>query len=411
MNILFLDQSGNLGGAELSLADVAAPYRDRCLVGLFADGPFRAYLEQRSIPVNVLVDCPIFIQRTSGLLHNLGQVRSLLPLILQVAKIARRYDVIYANTQKALVVGAIASVLARRPLVYHLRDILSVNHFSTTNRLIAINLANLCASLVLANSEATRSAFVAAGGRSEITQVVYNGFTPEQYQTDPEIVNQLRHQLGLTNKFIVGHFSRLSPWKGQHILLDALTKCPGEIVALLVGDALFGEQEYVQQLQQQVINLGLQDRVRFLGFRSNVPELMAACHLITHTSTAPEPFGRVIVEGMLCDRPVIATGAGGAVELIEHGKTGWMCVPNDANQLAAQIMHCYQHPSQSATIAHQGKLQARQHFSLQLMNQKIAQLLDCAVQQPHQQAQPTQLSGIPQPEATFNHSVSGQSSR
>jgi glycosyltransferase involved in cell wall biosynthesis len=51
---------------------------------------------------------------------------------------------------------------------------------------------------------------------------------------------------------------------------------------------------------------------------------MAACDLVTHTSTAPEPFGRVIVEAMLCGTPVIAAGAGGATELIEHGKTGWL---------------------------------------------------------------------------------------
>jgi glycosyltransferase involved in cell wall biosynthesis len=399
MNILFLDQSGHLGGAELSLADVTLPYRDRCLVGLFADGPFREYLQQRSIPVSVLSHRPICIQRTSGLLHSLSQARFLLPLILQVAKIARRYDLIYANTQKALVIGGLASILAHRPLVYHLRDILSADHFSATNRLMAIQLANHCASLVLANSEATRSAFVAAGGRPDIAQVLYNGFTPEQYQIDTKTVNQLRQQLGLKDRFVVGHFSRLSPWKGQHVLLSALAKCPKQIVALLVGDALFGEQEYVQQLQQQVIDLGLQNRVQFLGFRSNIPQLMAACDVITHTSTAPEPFGRVIVEGMLCNRPVIAAGAGGAVELIEHGKTGWTCTPNDANQLATQILYCYQHPSQAVTIAQQGKRHASQRFNLQLTNQMIAQYLDRVLQSSRSHSQ---ISEATQPKSIFN---------
>ena len=53
MKILFLDQSGKLGGAELSLADVATTYRDRSLVGLFADGAFRELLEERKIPVKI----------------------------------------------------------------------------------------------------------------------------------------------------------------------------------------------------------------------------------------------------------------------------------------------------------------------------------------------------------------------
>jgi len=51
---------------------------------------------------------------------------------------------------------------------------------------------------------------------------------------------------------------------------------------------------------------------------------MTACDLVAHTSTVPEPFGRVIVEAMLCERPVVAAGAGGVVELVEPGKTGWL---------------------------------------------------------------------------------------
>lgn len=63
-----------------------------------------------------------------------------------------------------------------------------------------------------------------------------------------------------------------------------------------MGDALFGEQDYVQQLHQQVETLNLESQVKFLGFRSDIPQLMAACDLVAHTSTAPEPFGRVIVK-------------------------------------------------------------------------------------------------------------------
>ncbi|MEG4172930.1 glycosyltransferase [Microcoleus sp. S13_D1] len=65
--------------------------------------------------------------------------------------------------------------------------------------------------------------------------------------------------------------------------------------------------------------LGLEDRVNFLGFRSDIPQLMAICDLVAHTSTAPEPFGRVIVEAMLCGRPIVAAQSGWAIELIEPG--------------------------------------------------------------------------------------------
>ncbi len=375
MKILFLDQSGKLGGAEISLADVAKYYRDNCLVGLFADGPFRDLLEQQQIPVRVLTTQPIQVSKNSGVLESLKSISSIVPLIIQVTQIARNYDLIYANTQKALVVGALASFLSSRPLVYHLRDILCANHFSQTNRRIAVTLANRCASLVIANSQATGKAFIEAGGRADIVKVVYNGFDPERYRAQQAEIDRVRQQFELEGKFVVGHFSRLSPWKGQHVLIEALKYCPKQVIAILVGDALFGEQDYIEQLQQQVAELGLKERVQFLGFRSDVVPLMVACDLVAHTSTSPEPFGRVIIEAMLCGTPVVATAAGGVVELVEQNKTGWLVKPGDALELAATINTCHQQPESAATIVRQAQLQASENFHVSAINRQIAQLL------------------------------------
>ncbi|MEQ8537681.1 MAG: glycosyltransferase [Coleofasciculus sp. D1-CHI-01] len=376
MKILFLDQSGKLGGAELSLTDLAKPYRHHCLVGLFADGTFRELLEHQQIPVQVLTTEPIRVKKDSGIFQSLESMNSLVPLIIKVTQIARDYQLIYANTQKALVVGAFASLFSHRPLVYHLHDILSPDHFSLTNRRIAVTLTNRLASLVITNSQATQTAFIAAGGRSELTKVVYNGFELNSYKTQANDPNHIRKKLGLDGQFIVGHFSRLSPWKGQHILLEALTQCSPEVSAILVGDALFGEQNYVQHLHQQVAELGLKERVQFLGFRSDIVPLMKACDLIAHTSTAPEPFGRVIVEAMLCERPIVAAAGGGVIELIEAEKTGWLFSPNNSPQLAQIITTCRNQPERAATMARQAQSQASQRFNLNTVNQQIAQLLD-----------------------------------
>ena len=375
MKILFLDQSGKPGGAELCLIDIAKPYRDNCLVGLFADGSFRHLLEQQQIPVQVLTTQSIQVRKESSFAQGLGSLGQLLPLIGRVVRLSHNYDLIYANTQKALVVGALASFLSRRPLVYHLHDILSTEHFSRTNLSIAVTLANHFASLVIANSKASQVAFLEAGGRSDIIDVVYNGFEPELYQSDESTVSQLKKQLGLDGRFIVGHFSRLSPWKGQHILIEALAHCPEDVTAILVGDALFGEQDYVQQLQERVAELGLEERVQFLGFRSNIPQLMAVCDLVAHTSTAPEPFGRVIVEAMLCGRPVVAAQSGGAVELVESGLTGFLIPPGEPQQLAQVITTCRNQPEYGDTIGRQAYETARQRFHLTRTNQQIAQLL------------------------------------
>ncbi|MFQ4140610.1 glycosyltransferase family 4 protein [Chlorogloeopsis sp. ULAP02] len=375
MKILFLDQSGKPGGAELCLIDIAKPYQDTCLVGLFADGSFRSLLEENHIPVQILTTQAIQVRKESSLITGLGSIGQLLPLIVKVAQLARKYDCIYANTQKALVVGAIASFLSRRPLVYHLHDILSSEHFSQTNRRIAVTAANRFASLVIANSQASKIAFLEAGGRADITEIVYNGFNPKNYQTDKFAVNQIREKLELNGKFVVGHFSRLAPWKGQHILLEALAQCPEQVTAILVGDALFGEQDYVQQLHRLVTTLKLENRVKFLGFRSDIPQLMTACDLVAHTSTAPEPFGRVIVEAMLCGKPVVAAASGGAMELIEHGINGFLATPGKPQELAQVITACLNNSHETAAIANRGQTVASQRFDVDNINKQIAQLL------------------------------------
>ncbi|MGV0024926.1 glycosyltransferase family 4 protein [Phormidesmis priestleyi] len=379
MKILFLDHSGVLGGAELSLLDLACYHRDSCLVGLMAQGTFKDRLEQERIPVQVLTDQSIAIQRDSSFWQSLSSLRQLFPLIAKIAHLSRDYDVICTNTQKSMVIGAIASLISRRPLVYYLRDILSEDHFSRANLRVAITIANLCAARVIANSKATQAAFVAAGGKAELTEVIYNGFLPERFKTSATQTTQLREQLGLEGRFVVGSFSRLSPWKGQHVLLEALAHCPPNVMALFVGDALFGEHEYVDRLHQQVAELGLHDRVKFLGFRSDVSELMGACDLIAHTSTSPEPFGRVIVEAMLCQRPIVATAAGGVVELIEPGATGWLVPGDNAAKLAEVINECYGDVDRAAAIAQRGQHYATQTFHLDNTCQKVAQLLERVV--------------------------------
>lgn len=396
MKLLFLDQSGNLGGAELCLLDIVRPYRDRALVGLFTDGPFRHLLEQHQIPVQVLSDRAIHVRKQSHWWQGLNSLGLLLPIVVQVVKLSHHYDLIYANTQKALVIGALASVLSRRPLVYHLHDILSTDHFSASNLRLAVTLANQFAVRIIATSEAARDAFIAAGGEATRTTVIYNGFDPAFYQR-PVPVDPIRTQWGWPDRFVIGHFSRLSPWKGQHILLAALARCPENVTAIFVGDALYGEQNYIQELHQQVKDLGLQQRVHFLGFCSDVVALMHSCDLIAHTSTAPEPLGRVVVEAMLCGRPVIAAQAGGMTELIKSGHTGWLVPPGDAIALANTIIHCQAHHEQAIAMAQVAKEQVSHRFHINTIHQQIAQLFHqisthSGIESPLQQS-PLELGG------------------
>ncbi|MEO0533098.1 MAG: glycosyltransferase [Cyanobacteria bacterium P01_A01_bin.123] len=378
-SILFLDQSGNMGGAELCLLDVAYPHRQSSLVGLFKDGPFKAALEDKTIPVQILSGAGIQMRKDGGLAQGLKSIFQLGPCVTQAAKIAADYQLIYANTQKALVVGALASALSGRPLVYHLHDIISADHFSPINCWLIVMLANRFARQIIATSEAARKAFVEAGGQGEKVTVVYNGFNPGKYQGVAANRDRIRAELNLQDKFVVGHFSRLSAWKGQDVLIDALQQCAESVHAVFVGAALYGEDDYADQLRHQVERLGLGDRVQFLGFRNDVPELMAACDLVAHTSTAPEPFGRVVAEAMLSQRPVIAAAGGGVVELVDSGKNGWLVTPNQPAELARAIQHCHDHPEMALEVARTAYSQAIERFHVTKTQQQIVDVLETTV--------------------------------
>src|SRR5690606_2102283 len=163
------------------------------------------------------------------------------------------------------------------------------------------------------------------GGQADKVVVIPNGFDPAPYEAAfadrPRLRESLRSELGFQGEDkLVALVGRQAEWKGQHIAIEALRELP-DVHLLLVGDALFGEVEYRARLQRMTKELGLEDRVHHLGFRDDIPSLMQAVDAVVHTSTVPEPFGRVIVEAMLSRVPVVASEGGGAAEIVSDGDT------------------------------------------------------------------------------------------
>jgi glycosyltransferase involved in cell wall biosynthesis len=377
--VLFVDHTGALGGAELYLLD-AARQTPNARVVLFDDGPLRTRLEASGVPTAVLPapSAILDVRRGTGLGPLLRACPALLTLVFRLAHLARTADVVFLNSQKALIVGALAARLARRPAVWNLHDLLTADHFSGFNRRLAVFWANHFVDQVIVNSEATRTAFLESGGRTS-TRLVYNGIDTAPYEavTDEQIA-VLRRELGLGSARVVGVFSRLSRWKGQHVLVEALQHVP-DVHALLVGDALFGpDADYATELRTQCDALGLTDRVHFLGFRDDVPALMRLVDVVLHTSTAPEPFGRVVVEGMLARRPVIATQGGGVPEIVVDGVTGRLVPANAPAALATTLNDLFSNADATVQLASNGYDWATSAFTIEAMSQNMQRVIQDA---------------------------------
>jgi glycosyltransferase involved in cell wall biosynthesis len=365
--ILFLDQSGELGGAELCLADLAEFCRERCAVLLFQDGPFAELLRAKSIPVIVatLPETAGEVDKVAGVFAYLRAIPGVALLIYRVMRSARDFELLYANTAKALVVAAVVAFLLRKRFCFHLHDIVNADHFSSINRRLIVVLANR-AQMVVANSQATAEAYKSAGGKNRYVRVIHNGFKPLLFRPSSSSTSaRTRYEIPEGNFPIVGLFGRITPWKGQHIFLNALVELP-DVRGLIVGEALFtGEdRRYSRELRKLAAQLGIADRIHFTGFCSDIVPLLLSVDIVVHCSTSPEPFGRVIVEAMLAGRPVIATRAGGAREIVTDNNTGLLVEPGDAHALAAAIQRLLGDQDFAAEMGRAAIRDAEERFGL-----------------------------------------------
>lgn len=363
--ILFVDQTGKLGGAEFCLADLAIHLRDRASVFLFEDGPFRELLEKSGVNVRLARGTlKPSVRKRARLYSYVSSAPVLLLLMLDLARTARHFELLYANTAKALIVTAAVCFLLRKRFVFHLHDMIDAGHFNRLNRFLLVTAARF-ASGIVTNSEATAVAYQRAGGRNRNLVVIPNGFREEDFRADMSGANEALPGSTRERGSTVGMFGRITPWKGQKVLVRAIARLP-DVAALVVGDALFTDedQRYQQELVELAEQLGIAERIQFAGFQSDIRPLLKMVSVVAHCSVLPEPFGRVVVEAMLAGKPVIATRCGGPAEIIEHGINGLLVKPDDPADLANAIDRLLKDPTRASELAANGRRSAAERYAL-----------------------------------------------
>jgi len=210
-------------------------------------------------------------------------------------------------------------------------------------------------------------------------RVVYNGVEAEAFARVTDVEAQaVRTELGVGDRHLVGVFGRFHPWKGQHVAVEVLARLP-DAHAIFVGDALFGEHNYVADIHRRARERGIGSRAHFLGHRSDIPRLMRAVDVVLHTAQAPEPFGRVLVEGMLAERAVVAARAGGAVEIVREGVTGLLVPSEDVCAFTAAVGSLLADPARRAALGRAGYERATREFSVDAMLTGVAEEIAAAV--------------------------------
>jgi glycosyltransferase involved in cell wall biosynthesis len=215
--------------------------------------------------------------------------------------------------------------------------------------------------LVLANSQWTAAAVpnLFPGVRTEASYLP----VPEPAAADRAAIRRrVRSALETAaHAVVILQACRLERWKGQALLLEALTRLaatPGWVCWIAGGAQRPHEEKYLAELRRSAGLGGIAERVRFLGQRSDVPELLAAADIHCQPNTGPEPFGIAFVEALYAGLPVVATELGGAREIVD-ASCGVLVPPHDPGALQAALRRLIADPVERARLGCAGPTRAR----------------------------------------------------
>jgi glycosyltransferase involved in cell wall biosynthesis len=360
--VLQFSSSSGPGGAERVISMLSASLNRHCayksVVCLFRPGWLQQQCEQNGITTCVVKNRAAFDPR----------------LINELLKVVRREKVclIHAHEFDAIVHGTMAAYLADIPIV---ATIHGKNYFwEKRRRRVAYRLISRYARMVAVSEDLKRFVAHTTGIKEGRLNVVYNGVETLSVCGDSKEIPKYKEELGLPpNKRIVGVVGSLYPVKGHKYLLEAvpaiLQECP-EALFLLIGK---GRLE--AQLKQQAKRLNIEDHVKFLGLRDDIPKLLALMDVFVLPSLS-EGLSMSILEAMMAGKAIVATDVGGNAELVVNGESGVLVPSENSETLASSIVSLLKDMVRAKQFGENGRRRATSFFSHDKMVEQYCGLYD-----------------------------------
>jgi glycosyltransferase involved in cell wall biosynthesis len=382
--VLFFDHTAAMGGGEIALLNLVRSLNSKefkAIVLLGEDGPLAermlAFAQTEIIPLAPNVAHQQKDKLGLRTLFRFGDILNVVSYIWRLMRFIReqKIDLVHTNSLKADIIGGAAARLASRPVVWHLRDRIEDDYLPKSVVRIFRLLSHVIPNYVIANSAATlRTLHLRKGARgaSIPSGIDLNGRSAVVHDgTSPEVPSEGdRSRSGIR----VGLVGRISPWKGQEIFIKAAAlvnqRFP-EAQFLVIGAALFGEDQYDREVRQLPGQLGIRDKVEFTGFRNDIKQAIAELDLLVHASTKGEPFGQVIIEGMAAGKPVVATNGGGVPEIVEDGETGILVPMGNVEAMAEAICQILSDPARAKEMGARARQRVADHFTLEQTARRV----------------------------------------
>jgi glycosyltransferase involved in cell wall biosynthesis len=288
-----------------------------------------------------------FVRRVFGYVSFLKQHE--IALVHQNNSIKRHHD------------WMLAALLAGVPYIAHERGI--NEHFSWLDRTLGRR-----AAMIIPMSKSIMGFMVDGGVSPDNIRVLYDGL-------DPLRVKPVRTPLALRQEYglrpdqrAIGIVGNVRVWKGQETVVRALievVRVHRDVVCFFVGAPTAGDKEYQDTLNRLIAAAGITEHVRFTGYQSDPSSFVNLMSIVMHASIAPEPFGMVVLEAMAQHKPIIGSRAGGVVEMVVEGETGYTFPPGDHMELAARLIELLGDPARAAQMGDAGYRRLLESFSIE----------------------------------------------
>ena len=271
-------------------------------------------------------------------------------------------DLVYTNTSTILC-GGIAAIKNNIPSLFHIHEI------PTGNKLyefLSGKMINKYSNRVLTVSESVKKHWVKYIDSNKIYRI-YNGIVFKK--TDSNIKLDRKK-----NDFVITSVARIIPYKGHAYLIDIaneLIKKSTKFKFLIVGDTLPSYASYEKRIKQKARDLGLDNQIKFLGFRKDVFNILQQSDLFIHPAISPDPLPTVLFESLYNNLPTVATNLGGAVEILDNGNNGLWIPYNDPKKAANLISEYYGNNKLQKKHLENSKKKLEANFSPELFKKNI----------------------------------------
>lgn len=371
--ILYIHSSDEMYGADLILLQIVTrldPSQFRPIVIVPTDLPYDGKLSQalqlqgvKTIPLQLAVLRRSYFSPLGLLIYGWRFIYSLWSLLLIISR--EGVDIVHSNTL-SVIPGAIAAKLMRKPHVWHVHEIIVKPKLLWR---VTAWLAGSLADQVVAVSTPTYE-HLCRGSQRNLgkASVIYNGIDTKRFsdgQGAGPIIRQ-EWQVGIEHT-VVGMVGRISHWKGQEYFLEIahrLASAHPYAKFVMVGGIVPGQGELRDHLLAEIRRRNLEDQVILNDFRTDIPAVLDAYDVFVLPSILPDPFPTTLLEAMAMAKPVVANAHGGAIEMIEHGVTGFLVQPNDPTAMEQAIALLLQDADRRKYMGEQGKRRLERKFSL-----------------------------------------------